>query len=48
MQLAAALTIHDQRLAAGFPALLLISADDDLNVAAHAEGLAVDNPNNHP
>ncbi len=28
--------------------LIMVSADDDLNVAATAEGLAVENPNNHP
>jgi predicted nucleic acid-binding protein len=48
VQLAAALTIHDERVAAGLPTLTLVSADNDLNAAATAEGLAVDNPNNHP
>jgi len=48
VQLAAALTINDGRLAAGAPALTLVSADDALNAAALAEGLAVDNPNQHP
>ena len=28
--------------------LTLVSADNDLNAAAMTEGLAVDNPNNHP
>jgi uncharacterized protein len=28
--------------------LTFLSADDSLNAAASAEGLAVDNPNNHP
>jgi predicted nucleic acid-binding protein len=48
VQLAAALTANEERLAAGGHALMLISADDALNTAAVAEGLAVDNPNNHP
>jgi len=48
VQLAAALTIHQERVTAGLPALTLISADNDLNGAAAAEGLVVDNPNNHP
>lgn len=48
IQLAAALTVNDGRLATGASALTLISADDALNVAAIAEGLAVDNPNHHP
>jgi predicted nucleic acid-binding protein len=48
VQLAAALTIHHERVAAGLPALTLISADNDLNAAATAEGLTVDDPNNHP
>ena len=30
------------------PSLTLLSADGDLNTAAMAEGLAVDNPNTHP
>lgn len=43
VQLAAALEVHSQA-----PTLTLISADADLNAAAHAEGLAVDDPNTHP
>ncbi len=43
MQLAAAL---DTR--ARLSALTLLSADADLNAAAQAEGLAVDDPNRHP
>lgn len=31
-----------------YPALTFLSADDRLNQAAAAEGLAVDNPNAHP
>jgi hypothetical protein len=32
----------------GYPALTFLSADERLNNAASAEGLAVDNPNKHP
>lgn len=53
VQLAAALEINRQLLAlvmpaAGMPALTMISADGDLNNAAAAEGLNVDDPRNHP
>jgi predicted nucleic acid-binding protein len=43
VQLAAALEIHSQA-----PSLTLLSADADLNAAARAEGLSVDDPNAHP
>jgi len=48
VQLAAALTLYDQCRALGFPAPLVISADEELNAAALAEGLTADNPNSHP
>lgn len=48
VQLAAALNANDGRLAAGATMLTLISADNALNDAAVAEGLVVDNPNDHP
>lgn len=48
VQLAAALEVHHPRSAAEAGALILICADDALNAAAVAEGLAVDNPNHHP
>lgn len=48
VQLAAALSTNDSRLATGASALTLISADDALNTAAVAVGLSVDNPNWHP
>ena len=48
VQLAAALVANTTLLDAGLPALILLSADDRLLVAAQAEGLAVDNPNAHP
>lgn len=52
-QLASALEVNGQIQALGQPAaglltLTFVSADDDLNDAAKAEGLAGDNPNNHP
>jgi hypothetical protein len=43
VQLAAALEIRTLA-----PPLTLISADQELNAAATAEGLAVDDPNTHP
>ena len=48
IQLAAALEIHQQRISAKKSPLTLISADAALNAAAIAEGLLVDDPNNHP
>lgn len=47
VQIAAALELRDQCLAAGLPAPLFITADTELNTAARAEGLPVDDPNNH-
>ena len=48
IQLAAALQTRDRLAARGLGAPTLISADDDLNRAAAAEGLSVDNPLRHP
>jgi predicted nucleic acid-binding protein len=48
IQLAAALRIRQERRDAGFAPVTLISADQALNDAATAEGLAVDDPNSHP
>ena len=48
VQLAAVLMANEERLAAGAAQLILISADEALNSAALAEGLTVDNPNQHP
>lgn len=48
IQLASVLEIQQQRVAAKKTPIVLISADDALNMAATAEGLSVDNPNNHP
>ena len=48
VQLAAALHIQVRRLKRGLTPLTLISADAELNTAAAAEGLPVDDPNAHP
>jgi uncharacterized protein len=47
VQLAAALEIRQQRQEAGFGPVTLVSADHDLNKAAQAEGLVVEDPNLH-
>jgi predicted nucleic acid-binding protein len=47
-QLAVALAVKNRLLKSGVTSLTFISADNDLNRAAQAEGLTVDNPNNHP
>ena len=48
VQLAAALDVQQVRNLIGASPLTLVSADVDLNNAALAEGLLVDNPNLHP
>jgi predicted nucleic acid-binding protein len=48
VQLAVALELNGRWLAAGTNGITLISADQDLNTAAAAEGLTVDDPNSHP
>jgi hypothetical protein len=35
-------------LAAGLSAVIFISADTELNAAAMAEGLTIEDPNSHP
>ena len=47
VQLAAALLIGEEYTAAGIQCVL-VSADNELNDAALAEGLRVENPNAHP
>jgi predicted nucleic acid-binding protein len=47
VQLAAALAVHDTGVPLGL-STTLVSADDELNAAALAEGLQVENPNLHP
>ncbi len=48
LQLATALAAQQFLVARGFPDLVFLAADDRLVQAAAAEGLATDNPNNHP
>ena len=48
VQLAAALEINRKEQDAGFAPVTLVSADRDLNAAATAEGLTVEDPNSHP
>ena len=48
VHLATALSVNRWLVGEGEPALTFLSADDRLNDAAAAEGLAVDNPNDHP
>jgi predicted nucleic acid-binding protein len=43
-----AVTVHQTRLTAGLPPIIFVSADQELNAAAAAEGLAVDDPARHP
>lgn len=47
VQLAAAIQVNAAYVAAGRPAVTLISADLELNAAGAAEGLVVDDPNTH-
>ena len=47
VQLAAVLTVHAAREAQGLSRLTLVSADHELNTAAVAESLLVDDPNTH-
>lgn len=48
VQLAVALEINQNNLAFNFQPIIFVSADNELNNAALAEGLAVENPNNYP
>ncbi len=48
VQLASSMELHRARQAAGLSSVSLISADAELNLAALAEGLTVDDPNDHP
>jgi uncharacterized protein len=48
VQLAATLDIHKDWSANRLGAFVFVSADRDLNAAAAAEGLTVDDPNSHP
>lgn len=48
VQLASALEVNDERRRYGLAALILASADTELNRAAASEGLTVENPNAYP
>lgn len=48
VQLAAALQVHRRRKSLNLSPLIFVSADNDLNAAAAAENLTVENPNNYP
>ena len=48
VQLATAVRIEGERKLIGAASLIFVSADEDLNKAAQAEGLLVENPDNHP
>ena len=47
VQLAAAVEVNARGITLGLPVLTLVSADGELNVAATAEGLTVEDPNIH-
>lgn len=47
VQLATAVELSNKLTANNLPPITFISADNQLNLAAQNEGLAVDNPNNH-
>jgi predicted nucleic acid-binding protein len=48
IQLATSLTVRSELAGAGVNQVTFVSADSALNSAAQAEGLSVDDPNNHP
>jgi uncharacterized protein len=48
VQLAAALVLQDVRLSLGLSPITFLCADKQLNQAARAEGMIVDNPDNYP
>jgi predicted nucleic acid-binding protein len=48
VQLATALAIDHRHRAQGLSPITLVSADRELNAAAAAEGLPVEDPNSHP
>lgn len=48
VQLASALVLHRHRVTLGLAPVVLVSADLELNAAAIAEGMTVDDPNQHP
>ena len=48
VQLASALEAGQNRQTLGLSTIIFVSADNELNTAAQAEGLTVENPNNYP
>ena len=48
VQLAAAVDLNAQWVAAGTGTITVVSADQELNAAATAEGLPIEDPNLHP
>jgi len=48
VQSSSALLTQDALRVAGVPAFIFLAADDRLLVAAQAEGMTTDNPNEHP
>jgi predicted nucleic acid-binding protein len=48
IQLAVALEVDAMAFAASLPPVTFVSADRELNAVAAAEGMAVENPNDHP
>lgn len=48
IHLATALTVNATLTAANLPPLIFVAADNDLLAAANTEGLATENPNDHP
>lgn len=48
VQLATALKLENELVSLGLSSSIFISADNDLNTAAEAENLTVENPNNYP
>jgi uncharacterized protein len=48
VQLAAAVALQTRRLASGLGPIVMVSADEDLNTAASASGLLVEDPNRRP
>ena len=47
VQLATALTVNEVLTTSGLPPLTFVTADNDLLMAAQAQGLTIDNPNLH-
>jgi uncharacterized protein len=48
VQLASAIEANQNRKNNGLSELIFVSADNELNSAAQAEGLQIENPNNYP